>query len=251
MITMLPAPGALALGTALALGALHALEPSHGKAVIGAYLVGKRRSGWAAAQLALIVAFTHTFSVIALALLARWGAQRLELTGRALAVGAGLLIVALGLWGVLRTFLGMRHTHAHEAGHPHIHPFEDQPFVIHPEDEPHGEDPGHAHGGFGELLTLGIAGGLVPCLEGVALLGGAIALGRAGWGLLWVATFSMGLGAVVLGLGLAFIRAQGWLEAQFSGAWGRRLRHAPLISSCVVVAFGLVMTALALRGPLD
>lgn len=240
--------GALALLTAVALGALHALEPSHGKAVIGAYLVGRRRSGLAALQLAAIVAFTHTFSVIALALLAAWGAARLALTGRALAVGAGLLIVGLGLLGVVRFFFGPRHDHAHEPGHPHVHPLEDQPFVIHPEDEPAPRDPGHVHGGFGELLLLGVAGGLVPCFEGVALLGGAAALGHLARGLAWVLAFSGGLGGVVLALGLIFIRAQGWIEKQFDGPWGRRLRYAPVASSLVILLFGLVMTALALAG---
>ncbi len=242
--------GALALLTAVALGALHALEPSHGKAVIGAYLVGKRRSVAAALQLAAIVAFTHTFSVIALALLARWGAARLALTGRALAVGAGLLIVALGLFGVVRFFLGFRHSRAHEPGHPHIHPLEDQPFVIHPEDEPAPDDTGHGHvhGGLGELLLLGIAGGLVPCFEGVALLGGAAALGHPARGLFWVLAFSGGLGGVVLALGLAFIGAQGWLEAKFAGGWGRGLRYAPVISSALILLFGLAMTGFALAG---
>ena len=236
--------------TAAALGALHALEPSHGKAVIGAYLIGRRKRLGDAFLLSLIVAFTHTFSVIALALLLRWSAAAAPFTGRSLGLGAGLLVAGVGLFGVYRFFTVPLHAHQHrhEPGHPHLHPLEDQPFVIHPEDEPATAAHDHAHGGFGELLTLGVAGGLVPCFEGVALLSASLALGRAERGLALVLAFSAGLGGAVLLLSILFIYAAAFLERQFTSRLGRQLRFAPLLSSLLIALMGVAMAILAWLG---
>ena len=49
------------------LGALHALEPGHGKTVVAAYLVGERGRVRDAVLLGIVVTLTHTSSVIILA----------------------------------------------------------------------------------------------------------------------------------------------------------------------------------------
>src|SRR4029077_6331227 len=54
---------AIALVVAAALGALHALEPGHGKTVVAAYLVGSRGTAWHALLLGLIVTASHTAGV--------------------------------------------------------------------------------------------------------------------------------------------------------------------------------------------
>src|SRR5207245_4360713 len=51
---------ALALLTAAALGAFHALEPGHGKTVVAAYLVGSRGTARHALILGLVVPASHT-----------------------------------------------------------------------------------------------------------------------------------------------------------------------------------------------
>ena len=53
----------LALAVAAGLGALHALEPGHGKTVVAAYLVGTRGTTRHALALGLIVTATHTLGV--------------------------------------------------------------------------------------------------------------------------------------------------------------------------------------------
>lgn len=240
----------LAFVTALALGALHALEPTHGKAVIGAYLVGKRKRVRDALLLSLIVAFTHTFSVIALALLARWGSVAAQLSQQRLGIAAGALVFGVGLFGIIRFFWAPVHTHQHrhEAGHPHLHPLEDQPFVIHPEDEPSAAAHGHRHGGYGELVALGVAGGLVPCFEGVALLSLAVSLGRSELGLALVSAFSAGLGGVVLLLSLVFIKSHDFIEKRFIWRLSGKMKYAPLISALIIALFGGAMVTLALLG---
>ncbi|MFM8425764.1 MAG: hypothetical protein ACKOBL_11365, partial [Chloroflexota bacterium] len=58
-----------ALLIALALGALHALTPGHGKTVVAAYLVGSRGTSWHAIVLGTVVTLTHTGSVFLLGIL--------------------------------------------------------------------------------------------------------------------------------------------------------------------------------------
>src|SRR2546425_421984 len=58
-----PAIILLAAVVAMGLGALHALEPGHGKTVVAAYLVGSRGTAWHAMVLGLTVTLSHTAGV--------------------------------------------------------------------------------------------------------------------------------------------------------------------------------------------
>ena len=58
----------LLLLAAFGWGALHALSPGHGKAMVAAYLVGTRGTARHAAALGAIVTITHTIGVFALGL---------------------------------------------------------------------------------------------------------------------------------------------------------------------------------------
>ena len=51
---------------AFAWGAIHALSPGHGKAMVAAYLVGTRGTPRHALALGATVTFTHTIGVFAL-----------------------------------------------------------------------------------------------------------------------------------------------------------------------------------------
>jgi len=126
----------LALIVAVGLGALHALEPGHGKTVVAAYLVGTRGTPRHALYLGLIVTATHTAGVYLL------GAVTLYLSHYVvperlypwLGGISGLLITSLGCGLFLRRYVGesQAHTHAHShAHHPshlskhaHAHPHE-------------------------------------------------------------------------------------------------------------------------------
>ena len=54
------------IGLSFWFGALHALEPGHGKTMVAAYLVGARGTPKHAALLGGMVTFTHTISVFIL-----------------------------------------------------------------------------------------------------------------------------------------------------------------------------------------
>lgn len=117
--------------SAVALGALHALEPGHAKTLTAAYLIGIKGTKRDAVLLGLAVAFTHSIVVVALCVAALW-LGREAFTDRAtywLQLGSGVVVILLGCWLVYRRWPRTRlpadvsrHAHDHRhAVHDHHH----------------------------------------------------------------------------------------------------------------------------------
>ena len=66
------------LTSSFVLGALHALEPGHGKTIVAAYLVGSQGKPRHALALGAIVTFTHTIGSIILAILTLMLAKNID-----------------------------------------------------------------------------------------------------------------------------------------------------------------------------
>ncbi len=239
----------LALGISLALGALHALTPGHGKTVVAAYLVGSRGTTRHAVALGSIVTLTHTGSVFLLGLVTLL-ASRYFLPTRLipiLEVLSGALILALGaglLWQRIRDWRKGRtpHEHPHEHDHDHHHEHE------HPHEHGHTHDHGsgpHTHEvpdqlTWRSLITLGVSGGLVPCPDAVAILLVAIAINRILLGLALIVAFSLGLAAVLIVIGLLMVHGRRLFDRM--DAFSRLAPAMPIVSALVVVALGLALT---------
>ena len=187
-----PAPSPWFLLTAcvlaLALGALHALTPGHGKTLVAAYLVGSRGRTRDAVFLGTVVTATHTGSVLLLGLVTLVASRYLmpaafvpllELLSGLLVAGFGVQLLlqrgrALYAWYTARRaaqraarhsvgIIGGTHDHAanspdqvadHDHTHGHGHPHD------HPHGHPHSHElpadgamPGDASSG-----TMGVAG---------------------------------------------------------------------------------------------
>ena len=110
-------------------GALHALSPGHGKAMVAAYLVGSRGTSRDAVALGAVVTVTHTIGVFALGLVTLLLAQYIlpEDLYPWLNIVSGLLVVGIGgaiLWSRVQTARGRRNAlfgHHHDHGHGHHH----------------------------------------------------------------------------------------------------------------------------------
>src|SRR5215471_4857932 len=115
----------LALAVAVGLGALHALEPGHGKTVVAAYLVGTRGTLRQALSLGLIVTATHTAGVYLLGIVTLALSQYIvpERLYPWLGVLAGALMTGLGCGLFFRRYAGApeAHPHAHSHAHGHAH----------------------------------------------------------------------------------------------------------------------------------
>jgi len=228
--------GALLLLLALAFGwgALHALSPGHGKAMVAAYLVGTRGTPRHAVALGGIVTVTHTAGVFAL------GAVALALSATVLPedllpwleLTSGLLVLGVGA-AVLRRHLRHWTAHRHAQDHHHGH------------DHDHDHDHGHSHAPPERitsrgLLAMGAAAGLIPCPSALVVLLAAVAQGEMALGLALIVAFSAGLAATLTGLGLAVVyagRAMGRLPVP------RGVVSAlPALSAVAIVGVGCLLT---------
>ena len=219
--------------SAIALGALHAFEPGHGKSLIAAYMLGTKGRAIDGIILGLIVTFTHTFSVIILGIIAKVMAGSLtnEQLHTWLGLLSSLLILGVGLW-MLRDRL-------HKNGHTHHFHF----FCAKDNHDHH-----HDHNAstnqegnvnFWRLTLLGISGGMVPCPPAIAALLAAIGAGRIAEGLTVTIFFSLGLGIVMMSIGILLSQA-GNLSKKISDnlELGRKLG---LISAGIITILGLIL----------
>ena len=256
-------------------GAVHALSPGHGKAMVAAYLVGTRGRARHAVALGMTVTVTHTIGVFALGVVTLALSQAIlpEDLYPWLNLASGLLVLLVG-GGVLRARVraarGARdHDHGgHDHGdHDHggrKHP----PGHDHDHDHASGQDhasghhhaPGHHHAHAGHahhhhhdtpltrrgLLAMGASAGLIPCPSALVVLLGAIAQHQVALGLLLIVAFSAGLAATLTMLGIAVVHA-GRITARIRPS-SRIVTVLPAASAVVIVAAGLLLTARAIPG---
>jgi ABC-type nickel/cobalt efflux system permease component RcnA len=236
----------LLLLAAFGWGAVHALSPGHGKAMVAAYLVGTRGTTRDAILLGATVTVTHTAGVVALGLVAL-GLSAWILPEQLypwLTLASGLLVVGVGVAVLRGRMRGFGHSHAHDDHHDHGH------HHHHGSDHSHDHRPagGHTHAvperaSRRSLLALGASAGLIPCPSALVVLLGAIAQHRVGLGLVLIVAFSAGLAATLTALGIAVVHA-GKLLSRLPVP-GRVVAAVPAISAAVIVVVGIVLTAQA------
>jgi nickel/cobalt exporter len=231
----------LGLAVAFGLGGAHALEPGHGKTIVAAYLVGSRGTMKHAALLGAVVTFTHTISVFLLGLAMLVLSKSIVPANviRKLEAASGMAIVVIGAMLFYQRLRQLLHERAHELGHHHHHGHDDH--------GPHS----HTHlpkeeVTLGNLIALGVSGGLVPCPAALVILLAAIAFGHVGAGLILLVAFSLGLAGVLMGVGMLVLYARSWLPN--SDAAGRHpiFRLVPVLSALIIVCLGLLMTGVSL-----
>jgi nickel/cobalt exporter len=216
---------------AFGLGALHALEPGHGKTIVAAYLVGSRGTAGHALLLGLIVTASHTAGVFALGAVTLYASRYIvpEQLYPWLGVFSGLTIAGLGGYLFLRRWSGLDLDHDHTAGQLHSHW-----FFSRKQDTPAPQPAKQVS--LYQLFTLGITGGIIPCPAALVVLLSAFALHRIGLGFFLITAFSLGLAAVLIGFGLLMV-------------YGRRLIagmgvNGPLTTRWFPVASAAFMTVL-------
>lgn len=87
-------------------------------------------------------------------------------------------------------------------------------------------------------MLFGFSGGLVPCPAALGVLALCLNAGVYGLGIATVAAFSLGLAAVLVGVGLLAAWGMGAARSRFPGLerWAER---APWISVAIIGATGL------------
>jgi nickel/cobalt transporter (NicO) family protein len=213
---------ALLLLTAFAWGALHALSPGHGKAMVAAYLVGTRGTPRHAVALGATVTVTHTAGVFTLGFVALALSEYVlpEDLYPWLNLVSGLLVLVVGA-SVLRSHLRRRRRRHH---HRHSHTPPDRLS-------------------WRGLVAMGASAGLIPCPSALVVLLGAVAQGQIALGMLLIVAFSTGLAATLTALGVAVVLAGRALGRVNAPAW--RGTAGPALSALLIVGVGFVLTVQA------
>jgi nickel/cobalt transporter (NicO) family protein len=200
-------------------GALHALSPGHGKAMVAAYLVGTRGRPRHAVILGATVTVTHTIGVFALGLVTLALSQYVlpEDLYPWLNLVAGVLVVAIGA-GVLRS----RIRHAKRDHHHHHHRHEVTRRGI---------------------LGMGAAAGLIPCPSALVVLLAAVSEHEIGLGMVLIVAFSLGLAGTLTALGLAVVYARRLVPRL---KLPRLVTALPAASALLIVGVGCLLTVNAI-----
>lgn len=210
------------------LGALHALEPGHGKTIVAAYLVGSRGTARHAFLLGMIVTAAHTAGVYLLGAVTIY-AQKYILPERIypfLGVLSGVLITGMGCYLFLQRYLGEEFSHKHD-------------YSVGGEDEivKNQQTKQSRKVSTRQLVILGVTGGIIPCPAALVVLLSAVALHRTVFGLYLIVAFSLGLAGVLIAMGIFAVyagrlMAKLRLEGQFIQKW------LPMGSAAMITLLG-------------
>ena len=236
---------------AVGLGALHALEPGHGKTVVAAYLVGSKGTAYHALLLGVIVTISHTAGVYLLGAVTLYS-QKYVMADRLypfLGVLSGILIAGMGFYLFLQRYVGGEFAHSHgPRGHRHFWDVagknsEKSQTELASSQARLQESNAVAAVPHRQLLLLGVTGGIVPCPAAIVVLLSAVALHRVVFGLFLIVAFSVGLAAVLVAMGLAVVYARRAMF--FLPAEGPLIhRWLPLTSAAMI---GILGCTIAIR----
>lgn len=245
---------------AVVIGAMHALTPGHGKAIIGAYIISAKGTVRDAMILGLVTAISHTASVLILGviLLIAFGAVMPDNITYYLSAASGVIIFGIGIYLVWVRLKGLRkgaHHHEHEQMHPHVH-HHDHDHHLHEEHahghhhHDHSHDYGHGHSH--EVITdesgrislwsnilMGISGGMVPCPSALVILFLAVSLNKLVLGLMLIIFFSAGLACTLTFLGILFAKGSKLVQRYDKS---QLISKLPVVSAILIILLGIVMT---------
>lgn len=217
----------LALIISFVLGALHALTPGHGKTVVAAYLVGSQGRIIDAIILGIVTTITHTISVILIGLVTLFASEYIlpQTLFPWVEFLSGVLIACIGI-KLFMSHLQKRkatipinsHEHTHNGVHYYSHT-------------------NTAYPSLGSIISLGISGGLVPCVDAMIVLLIAISLHKLVFGFIVLLAFSLGLASVLIGIGILLVLVSPYLK-KFQGKSNWVTYRIPLFSSFLIALIG-------------
>jgi ABC-type nickel/cobalt efflux system permease component RcnA len=263
--------------SAILLGALHGLEPGHSKTMMAAFIVAIRGTLGQAVLLGLAATLSHTAVVWAIALGGLYFGKQwnTETTEPYFQVASAVLIIAVALWMVWRTWRqraafddhspdhhGHDHDHDHGHGHDDVRRIDTGHGVVRPRfrlSSGSGADPHElAHANdirrrfanrevtTGQIVMFGLTGGLIPCPASITVLLLCLQLKKFALGATLVLCFSIGLALTMVTSGAIAALGVKHASRRFSG-FGELARNAPYFSAAVIVLVGFYVGYQGLR----
>jgi len=152
----------LFIPSAIALGALHGLEPGHSKTMMAAFIVAIRGTVVQAVLLGIAATVSHTLVVWAIAIggLHLWQGVNAESFEPYFQLASAAVIIGIALWMLRRTWQDQQRakaaagSHTHDSQHGHHHDHDDVHGHHHAHAHDHDHDH-HAHGGHVRRIDTG------------------------------------------------------------------------------------------------
>lgn len=228
----------LFLPSAIALGALHGLEPGHSKTVMAAFIITVRGTLAQAVMLGLAATVSHTAVVWAVAMGGLYFGQRWSAAASEpyLQLVSAALIAATAFWMLHRTWRVVHwhgdHDHGPHRHHDHDHQREPA-AVLDSHAQAHADDIARRFKGrevtTGQILVFGLTGGLIPCPASVTVLLLCLQLKEVALGATLVLGFSVGLALTMVASGALAALSVGHASRHWSG-FGKWADKAPYLS---------------------
>ncbi|HDU8611745.1 TPA: nickel/cobalt efflux transporter RcnA [Morganella morganii] len=251
---------------AIALGALHGLEPGHSKTMMAAFIIAVKGTVRQAVMLGLAATLSHTLIVWLIALGGMYISARFtpEAVEPWLQMVSAVIILATAFWMFMRTYRGEKnwltemqqeshthsdhHHHAHDHHHSHEH---DHDHHDHHDDEyQDAHARAHAHeiktrftGGKAtnsQVLLFGLTGGLIPCPAAITVLLICLQLKAFTLGATMVLSFSIGLALTLVTVGVVTAVGLRQVSRRWQGL-GDIAKKAPYFSAALIALVGLYM----------
>lgn len=210
----------LTLGFAFLLGAIHALEPGHGKTAMLVYLSGGKKSLWHPIVMGLSTAVSHSCSLFAIAFV-------VHLTHHVVAhdhhhehfvsellqwISAGL-VLCVGCWMLWQAVSGKKASccHHHHGDHEHSHGHDSccghEPLVsISPASDDGSQSNSSSKStpasSYSTTALLGIAVGLLPCPSALVAYFTGLSTGQPWVAYGIIALFAAGIATSLSGVGI-------------------------------------------------
>ena len=255
----------IAIGLSLALGAVHAFAPGHGKTIISASLLGMRAKYRHAVILGLLVTFTHTAVVIVIAAAAVVLKERFAYPMWLQPVGA-VIIMLVGLSqirvGLVRLFSPQKDSRLPTpdsnipdpapcsklqapSSEPHTHwGFYKHSHAPHPHHD-HDHHHGHHEVSMRDLGAIGASGGMVPCPAAVIMLLLSWQLRVPELGLICLVVSSIGFAATLVVIGILAISGarmiENWVEARGGSKHFSMAAIMPIGGGILLMLFGWLL----------
>ncbi|MEM9367684.1 MAG: sulfite exporter TauE/SafE family protein [Planctomycetota bacterium] len=222
----------ITLGLAFFLGAIHALEPGHGKTAMLVYLSGERRGFWHPFVMGLSSAVAHSVSLLVIAFIVHLTQHAItgdhhhenEQIVSVMQWISGVLVLGVGAW-MLASAVRAKPSRCRCKHH-------------HPEDRCQSETPSRKRS-YSMSALLGVAFGLLPCPSALAAYFTGIASGLPIAAYAVIALFAAGIASSLTVVGL-LVQRFGERLFQHEG-WLGRLPWAH-IRALVILAVGVAYT---------
>ena len=185
----------------IGLGALHSLEPGHGKGIITAYLISSGAKIKEAIMIGLITTLAHTLSIVLLALSASTAIKVLvpENLIHWFQLVSGVVVIYIGLNMITQRIFNLYERKQMPNKQNTVHSHSCHSHCCHNQIKPKA-DPSHRF----NLFLTGFFTGIIPCPSAIAILLAAVSAGKIPLGLGLVGAFSFG-GAITMVMIAVFV----------------------------------------------